>query len=141
MLYACLHEYVSLYLFYLHDLRSYTMYISLYLHYVVSSLNRNGYSCLRTSKNKSIILGGAITLKFQPLLIMHTTTIYFVNSFLYVHCYTKHITIHKQTHAHFPHYHRHLFQFETNTAIKTNSNKDYTSSEKRALPDKGGWRG
>jgi hypothetical protein len=98
----------------------------------ISSLISNGYSCLRISENKCFLLGGAISLKFKPLLIMHVTK-HFTMLILYCLFTVKSntspdinrltLTLHITTWYH--------FQFETNTPIKTNSNKDETGSEKK----------
>jgi hypothetical protein len=99
----------------------------------VSPLIRNGYSRLRTSENKHFLLRGAISSKFKPLLIMHTIK-QFTMRILYCLFTIKPstspyinrltLTLHITT--------RYRIQYETNTPIKTNSNKDYTGSGKKS---------
>lgn len=98
----------------------------------VSSLIRNGYSRLRTSENIQLLLGRGHQFKIWTIVntIEHANMPILYCLFcvkLNMSPYrtrltsTSHITT------------RHRFQFETNIAIKTDSNKLYTGSEIKLL--------
>jgi hypothetical protein len=91
---------------------------------------RSGYSRSRTSKNKKFLLGGAMSLKFKPSLIMHTTSTQIILAYSLIswgHDHTLNsfmLALHIIT--------RYRYQFETNIPINTNSNKVSTDSEYKA---------